>query len=680
MMLFISILLIALSLPLHAAQVRIYRDTWGVAHIYATTPAEAMHGFAYAQAEDRLESILKNYRIATGHMAEIFGPDHIDNDFQQRLWRHEILARQRYDTLAPDVRLLIESFLAGIVAFMRDHPNRVPSWAKEPQPYHVIALARYIAFHTLELQAENEYTRQSPAYNAGNQWAASPKRSADNTALLCMDPFAVWHDTFRWYEAHLHGGDLNAFGFAVPGLPIFGVGHNQFLGWSALPGGSDAADVYEIALDSPITNRYRFDHAWRPITTDSLNIGVRINNTIEYHIRRYQQTHHGPILHRNNTHAYAYRFSLANEIGQIEQHYRMMTAADLKTFYAALQLAQSGPQRIVYADMYGNIAFLHTGRVPIRSEFHTWHRPVSGNTSDTEWQGIHTQDDLLQIHNPPAGWLQDCDALPGQHTIPDPFTPDRYQTYIVNMPENESPRASRMRSLLAASSRITLSEAIAFSQDTYIIHSENWIRALNIALANQNRTDLVQALTILNHWNGRADRETSGMAMYALWRKLCRQEGRAPNTAHILSSQPPGGITTKILIDAFSETAAHLQTTYNRLNITYKEIQRFRQNDHSWPLAGSSGPGLTALRATHTTSNQYINDGISGPSCTTIVSFHPSNGITSHSVVPFGQSNIPASPHHTDQAEHLFSQERLKPTHFGISPSQLKLQHTLQMP
>jgi acyl-homoserine-lactone acylase len=218
--LFISILLIACSLPLHAGQSRIYRDTWGVPHIYATTPAEAMHGFGYAQAEDRLESILKNYRIATGHMAEIFGPDHIDNDFHQRLWRHEILARQQYDTLAPDIRILIESFLTGIVAFMHDYPKRVPFWAKEPQPHHIVALARYLAFRTLEQQAKNEYAKQSPSYNTGNQWAISPKRSVDNAPLLCIDPFTNCHDTFRWYETHLHGGDLNVFGFAVPGLPI----------------------------------------------------------------------------------------------------------------------------------------------------------------------------------------------------------------------------------------------------------------------------------------------------------------------------------------------------------------------------------------------------------------------------------------------------------------------------
>ena len=220
-------------LPAHAEEVRIYRDTWGVPHIRANTSTGVMYGFGYAQAEDRLEAILQNYRKATGHMAEIFGPSYIDRDFRQRLWRHEALGRQRYNTLAPDIRTLIENFLAGLHAFMEDHPDLVPPWATKPQPYQVVALARHIAFQSLEQQAKNEYTNSHTVYNTGNQWAISPKRSATNSTRLCLDPFATWEDTFRWYEAHLKGGDLQAYGFAVPGLPMFSIGHNQTLGWSA---------------------------------------------------------------------------------------------------------------------------------------------------------------------------------------------------------------------------------------------------------------------------------------------------------------------------------------------------------------------------------------------------------------------------------------------------------------
>src|SRR5947209_16592850 len=49
-------------------KVEILRDEYGVAHIFAATPAAAAFGSGYAQAEDRLEELLRNYRRAKGNM------------------------------------------------------------------------------------------------------------------------------------------------------------------------------------------------------------------------------------------------------------------------------------------------------------------------------------------------------------------------------------------------------------------------------------------------------------------------------------------------------------------------------------------------------------------------------------------------------------------------------------
>ncbi|GBC97275.1 Penicillin G acylase [bacterium HR16] len=56
-----------------AEKVTIYRDEWGVPHIYAQTEEGVAYGLGWAQAEDRLEQLLKNYRLAAGTMAEVFG-------------------------------------------------------------------------------------------------------------------------------------------------------------------------------------------------------------------------------------------------------------------------------------------------------------------------------------------------------------------------------------------------------------------------------------------------------------------------------------------------------------------------------------------------------------------------------------------------------------------------------
>ena len=73
----------------------IYRDEYGIPHVFAPTLEAASFAVGYAQAEDRLEELLKNYRRANGTMAEIAGPDSYRTDLIQRMWRHEAVSRER---------------------------------------------------------------------------------------------------------------------------------------------------------------------------------------------------------------------------------------------------------------------------------------------------------------------------------------------------------------------------------------------------------------------------------------------------------------------------------------------------------------------------------------------------------------------------------------------------------
>src|SRR5262249_12684281 len=68
-------------------QATIYRDEFGIPHIFADTLESAAYGVGYAQAEDRLEELLKNYRRANGTMSEVFGPEYFRQDLIQRMWR-----------------------------------------------------------------------------------------------------------------------------------------------------------------------------------------------------------------------------------------------------------------------------------------------------------------------------------------------------------------------------------------------------------------------------------------------------------------------------------------------------------------------------------------------------------------------------------------------------------------
>ena len=122
----------------------IYRDEFGIPHIYAPTLEDAAYAMGYAQAEDRLEELLKNYRRAAARWPRSSGPRFYQDDLRQRIWRHAEISRARYPQLSPKLRGVLEAYVAGVRRFMAEHPEQVPAWAQEIHPWDVVALGRYI--------------------------------------------------------------------------------------------------------------------------------------------------------------------------------------------------------------------------------------------------------------------------------------------------------------------------------------------------------------------------------------------------------------------------------------------------------------------------------------------------------------------------------------------------------
>src|SRR5262249_56807796 len=100
--------------PADDSATTLYRDDYGIPHIYAPTLEAAAYAMGYAQAEDRLEELLKNYRRAAGTMAEVFGPRFYEDDLAQRLWRHAEISRTRYPLVSPELRGVLQAAVEGV--------------------------------------------------------------------------------------------------------------------------------------------------------------------------------------------------------------------------------------------------------------------------------------------------------------------------------------------------------------------------------------------------------------------------------------------------------------------------------------------------------------------------------------------------------------------------------------
>src|SRR5688572_6231789 len=109
-----------------AKMVTIYRDTYGVPHVFGRTDASTVFGFAYAQAEDNFWRVEENFISALGRLSEVYGEETVDDDRLNHALEIPRLAREEYARLDRHMRTLCDAFAAGFNYFLSRHPEVRP--------------------------------------------------------------------------------------------------------------------------------------------------------------------------------------------------------------------------------------------------------------------------------------------------------------------------------------------------------------------------------------------------------------------------------------------------------------------------------------------------------------------------------------------------------------------------
>ncbi|HYM01081.1 MAG TPA: penicillin acylase family protein, partial [Blastocatellia bacterium] len=361
------ILIIAIVFPLSTASARknqndnvatVYRDEYGIPHVFAKTLEAAAYAVGYAQAEDRLEELLKNYRRAEGTMSEVFGPSYFQQDLIQRMCRHEEIGRERYDKVSPKSRAMIEAYQAGIKAFEKEHPEQVPAWAQQIHPWDVVALGRYIIYGWPLGEAIGDLQRAGihltpPSPRASNEVLIAPSRNAMHAPIAIVDPHLSWYDEFRFYEERIYAGDCDVSGVAILGLPIPSLGHSRFCSVAMTTGGPDTSDIFEEEVNPANPHQYRVDGKWLEMQVRKYSIGVKKDDKVDWQEVEVDYTKHGPVVSRKDNKAYAMAIPYAEEVGLTDQGYEMMTARNLTEMKKALSHLQLMAQNIMVGTIQG---------------------------------------------------------------------------------------------------------------------------------------------------------------------------------------------------------------------------------------------------------------------------------------------------------------------------------------
>ena len=654
-----------------ARSVTIYRDTYGVPHVFGRTDASTVFGFAYAQAEDNFWRVEENFIHALGRGSEVYGERSLEEDRLNRALEIPRLAREEYARLDRHMRSLCDAFAEGFNYYLERHPEVRPRLLTKIEPWYTLAFIRYNYYQNgfardrslrrtglQTAQVDNDLS----GHTGSNGWAVGPSKSASGHALLFINPHLPFFGSGQVYEGHVHSDEgWNFTGYTRFGFPLPYVGHNDNGGWVSTDNAADLTDVYMETFDDPARPlAYKYGDGYRLATERVEEIRVKTAKGIETRKFTMRKTHHGPILGARDGKLLSIRMAKLEADGWLREWYDMTRAKSLAAMKRAMAPLNMLFGNVMYADRQGNTWYLYNGAVPRRDPQFDWTKPVDGSDPATEWKGYHTIDELPQLTNPKTGWMQNCNNTPFLLTSEGNPDPKKFPKYMVQ--ESDNPRGAISREILSSKPKFTFDEWTRLAFDTRVMsvgkRLPGLLAALRQGINNFPKQDLVQQAWLqevygeLADWNHRSTNDSVAMTIFSLWHdRVSRDE----NLNAFLA-----------LID----TLKSLQRDFGTWKVKWGDLSRLQRRDESkdeefqdsrssLPVSGVNGnDGAVFTFYAAPVRGQKRRYGVAGASYVSVVEF--GRRVRALSIHTFGASGNPKSKHYMDQAM-LYARGEFKP-------------------
>ena len=642
--------------------VTIYRDTWGVPHVYGEKDEDAAYGLAYAHAEDDFTTIQNVLLISRGKLASIKGKDSAPVDYLVGLLKIWELVNSKYETdLSLETRLICEAYANGINRYIEKNPTQVISGLYPVKGKDIIAgfvfrtpLMFDFDWYIKELMKDkkpvfSDYADKNLEYSmyGSNVFAIAPSRSEDKHTRIAVNSHQPWEGPVTWYEAHIHSNEgWNISGGLFPGSPVILKGYNDHLAWSHTVNDPDLVDVYELNINPENSNQYLMDGQWLDFETKVLPIKVKLWGPISWTFKRdLFWSVHGPVIKANHG-VYALRYSGDGLLGQVEQWFKMNKASNLSEFKDAMRLMQIPMFNTMYADKLGNIFYIYNGLIPKRSEKYDYSDIVAGDKKDLIWDSYYSFDELPQATNPASGYLQNCNSSPYLATVgkgnPKKILPDNtgIETFQTN-------RAYRANELYGQDSSITKKEFYDYKYDTYYSQNSVIKYALDRFLLEikTDEKELLDGVELLKNWDLGNQKENRAAALAMLTFKV---------TYDINDFK----YDYKRILKEFKKSITFLKNEYGRIDVPLGQLQVIKRGEVELPLDG--GPDL--LRAVYSKMINNKKIATHGDCFFQMVEWDQNGKLSAESIHQYGSATQDTSSvHYSDQAL-LFSKKQMKPS------------------
>lgn len=679
-----------------ASRVEVIRTEHGVPHIRANDLRAAGYALAWLQCEDYGTSTPMSVLRASGRWSTVAGYERIDSDFIIK--RERAKTEKKYASLSADVREMYEGFAAGVNRYIAMHPAEFPVGmptnftgfdvaSTETLPPSAQKIRRFL--ERLEprpsatpqplpdatdegeddLLRADEGVRGPHPDDGSNAWAFAPSRTKSGKAILMRNPHLQWNAGY--YEGHITvPGLMDFYGDFRIGGPFAVVGgFNKDLGFSTTNNSQDLDQIYALEADPQQPDHYLFDGKSVALTRELVTATFRNGDAMSTETREFWSTDLGPVIHRAGGKIYVFKYAGEGENRGGEQFLRMMRAKSLAEWKDAMRMRARPTSNFTYADRAGNIFYIWNATLPVLP-----HAPVDDLTAlpargiADVWTKIVPFEDLPQFENPPGGYVHNENSSPHYTNVRAPIvTANKY-------PNFEAPRASLRTQLaiqlIGGEEKFSLEDVWDLKHSYRALLADRVKADLVAAVrATDPKDDVESAIKLMERWDNTTSPKSRGSVLFQIWWQHysgLREDRRIPlpdsrRFAQVWSvSNPlntPSGLADKArAVESFVWAVDETKKLYGAFDVAWGDVHRVRRGKVDVPVGGC-GNDLGCFRIL---SFRRADDGKfeanSGDGWIFAVEF--GDIPRAYSVLAYGQSRLPESPYHADQAEKFAKGER----------------------
>ena len=631
----------------------IVRDNFGVPHIFAKTDAEVAYGLAWAHAEDDFKTIQVGYLAGNNLLSKHIGNKGLGADFLSQFIGSEDLFYEKYNSdISPEYKTIIKAYASGLNHYAAKHPEEV--FVKELFPVNEKIMMRYAQLqlfisskgdqwvsNIINDQLTYDFSKEEH-YKGSNTFAFNSSKTKDGATYLAINTHQPLDGPVSWYEVHLCSEEgTNILGALFAGSPNILIGTNENLAWAHTVNQPDKTDVFALEMNPKKKFEYRVDDSYLTLEVKKAKLRYRFLGIPISVKKRFYKSIYGPTL-KNKSGFYAVRTPALFEIRALEQWRRMNKANNFSEFYKALKMKALPGYNIGYADKNDTIFYISNGLIPKRAKNYNWKDVVPGNTAETLWTENYDIDELPQVLQPKSGYFYNANHTPFKSSAkqdnPDPVKFDSnmgFETYDNN-------RSVRLKQLIDQHDKIDYEDfkRIKYDRQYPSTYSFSWMDIGYLELLDAKQyPDIELLIERLQNWDRKANISSLGAGTFAaFYDQLRPYYSKIPD---------PKIFPATFIIKAIRNTKKYFLKHFNTTQVKLGDYQKLVRGNKELPIFGLPDV-ITAM------SSKPYKDGkvkvVSGESYIELIRF-TEKGPEIESVISYGSSDHPDSPHYDDQME-----------------------------